>query len=349
VLNLQTGPGLAALLTVPGIGEKRALALADRFGTWDEVVAASPEDMVALLGAAAGRAFLDQRPATLMPPPLPPGSRVLSRHDQDYPAALASIPNAPTLLWVLGTVPPPEMPTIAVVGTRHPSEYGDSVARLVSEGAVSDGIGIISGLANGIDARAHATTIDAGGRTWAVLGSGIDGIEHGSARSALAVRILDTGGGLISEVPPGTPTATHLLTRRNRLQSGLSRATVIAQSGLPGARPAGTMHTARFAIEQDRLLVVGRPSGRWATEDASAGNMALTDPTGCDPQAVYASKPEIAAKVASRTPVADVVLTGRADLPELWRQVHQRPAVPAASNVDTARADLVEVLTLPMP
>lgn len=344
-MDLRTGPGMAAVLGIPGIGEKRALLLADRFGTWGAVLAAQDAEIRGLLGQAVGTKFLRTRPEILEAPALPPGCTVISILDPEYPARLRGIPNPPTLLWVRGTLPPPGRPAVAIVGTRHPTAYGQAVARQAATSAVEAGLGVVSGLATGSDSLAHAAALAAGGGTWAVLGCGVDMVAADGPRGELAARIVASGGGLIAEVPPGTPTAVHLLTRRNRLQSGLALATLIAQSGLPGAQPAGTMHTARFTIEQGRLLVVPQPRGRWADEPESAGNLALTDPHGCDPAVVYATKPDIVARIAARKPVADIVPTRHDDLPAAWEAVHRRPE-PSAEVA--GRAGGMESLPLPL-
>jgi DNA processing protein len=325
-------------MTLKGIGEKRALALAERFGTWDAVLSASDADLINVLGQATGTKFLELRPDAPPTAWLPTGCRIVSIHDAEYPPGLRSIPHSPTLLWVRGTLPPADAPALAVVGTRRPTEYGQSVARLAASEAVKQGFGVVSGLALGCDSLAHTAALDAGGGTWAILGCGIDMVDASGPRADLARRIVANGGGVLAEVPPGTPTASHLLTSRNRLQSGMAAATLIAQSGLPGDRPAGTMHTARFAIEQDRLLVVGRPHGKWAEGEESAGNLALTDPNGCNPQAVYATKPDLVAKIAARKPAADIVLNGRDDLPEVWDQMRTRP-IPAVAVNDPAEPE----------
>src|SRR5206468_2644040 len=106
---------------------------------------------------------------------------------------------------------------------------------------------------------------------------------------------------------------------RNRIISGLADATFIAQTGVPGPLgPAGTLHTARSAIEQGRPLVVARPAGAWADDERSAGNLALTHPSGCDPALLGASDPTVIAMIAARKPIADLVIRDRADLLTLW-------------------------------
>jgi DNA processing protein len=227
-----------------------------------------------------------------------------------YPAALASIPSPPKLLWVRGTLPPPA--AVAVVGTRNPTAFGREVAELAARGATEAGLGVISGLAAGVDTVAHKSALKAGGRTWAVLGSGVD-VPTPTANTALAGEILDKGGGLLAEVPPGTSVTRRQLVARDRIQTGLSLAVVVCQCEIA----SGTMHTARFAILQGRLLVVMRPRGAESDLAANGGNLALSDPNGCDPTLLSATG-KAAQMISGRRPVADLVVEDRDGLAALW-------------------------------
>lgn len=219
--------------------------------------------------------------------------------------------------------PPPDQPLITVVGTRHPTRFGAMAAHTIAYEAAKQGIPTISGLAAGVDTTAHLACLQAGQPTWAVLGQGITTLPPGRRRQ-LADQIVACGGGLLSEVPPDTPCTPRLLVRRNRILAGLSEATVITQTGLPSPRtPAGTLHTARYAIEQGRLLAVAHPAGRYATEPESAGNLALTDPHGCDPAVLHATTPPLVAMIRTRRPVADLVLTGTDTLRQLWQALNR--------------------------
>jgi len=228
----------------------------------------------------------------------------------DYPDRLRSIPFPPRALWVRGSLPPPA--AVAIVGTRRPTRFGREVAEVASTSAVAAGLGVVAGLAAGIDTIAHKSALAAGGRTWAVLGSGLD-IPSPSANGLLAEEIVACGGGLVAEVPPGTPVSRRNLVARDRIQSGLSLAVVICQC----ETSSGTMHTARFAVLQGRLLVVVRPQGADATVAACSGNLALADALGCDPE-LLAAKGDEAELIRARRPVADVVVDSRKDLSEIW-------------------------------
>lgn len=319
-MRLDSTAGLLALLTLPGIGSRRAQQLASSFGTWQALTAAAPTDLASALRYTKTTALIERLADAITPEPppatIPSGVRVLSLHDDSYPDALRTIDSPPVLLWVRGTVPTPNTPMLAVVGTRRPTDFGTGLARTAARDSAERGIGVVSGLADGIDSTAHAAALDANGPTWAYLGQGLDTLDLASPRGQLAARILDNGGGLLAEVACGTPVAAGHLITRNRLQSGTSHATLICQSEVPDrtGRGAGTMHTARYALRQGRTLAVGRPVGRWATETASSGNLALTDPDGCDPSLLHASDDATRALIAQRRPVADVILRDRTDL-----------------------------------
>jgi DNA processing protein len=231
----------------------------------------------------------------------------------DYPAGLRSIPSPPKTLWVRGTLPPAA--AVAVVGTRHPSRFGRSVADAAARSAVAAGLAVISGLAAGIDTVAHESALAAGGLTWAVLGSGVD-VPTPISNAALAEEIVACGGGLIAEVPPGTPVARRQLVARDRIQSGLSLAVVICQC----ETSSGAMHTARFAVVQGRLLVVVRPRGPDGAVTACSGNVALADPNGCDP-ALLSATGRTAELLRARRPMADVVIDDREELAELFERL----------------------------
>ena len=230
-----------------------------------------------------------------------------------YPANLRSIPFPPKVLWVRGALPP--VGAVAIVGTRHPTRFGRSVAHAAACSAVAAGLAVISGLAAGIDTVAHESALAAGGRTWAVLGSGVD-VPTPVSNTVLAEEIVASGGGLLAEVPPGTPVGRRRLVARDRIQSGLSLAVVICQCEIS----SGAMHTARFAAIQGRLLVVVRPREPGRAVTACTGNVALADPNGCDP-ALLSATGKTAELIRARRPVADVVIDSRDELAELLERL----------------------------
>lgn len=304
-------------MAVKGLGPRKVLRLADRVGSSERLSELSQEDLGALVGGHAAT-NLRAAPLDVRPPALPWDGSSIGYFDAAYPATLRTIPDPPPVLWIRGRVP--EQRAVAVVGTRKPTDWSIRTACLIAESAVAHGVPVVSGLALGTDTTAHEACLAAGGVTIAVLGSGVDKPSPATNR-ALADRIVEAGGCLLAEVAPGTKTSARTLVARDRLQSGLSVATFVIQSGIPG----GTLHTARFTIEQDRLLVVAlptRPSGPISERDPYAGNLALTDPAGCDPNVLRADGP-LVAKIAARRPAADLTVSKEEDLRAVWERVDQ--------------------------
>lgn len=328
---LCTGTALSALMTLPGVGAKRAVALAQRFPTWDAFLSATTPDLIPAIGAATAHRLAEAMPTTIPHADLPAGMQVVSIFEPHYPESLRGIPDPPPLLWWQGTLP--TQPALAVVGTRTPTPFGRQVAALSAQVAAEHGLPVVSGLALGVDSIAAASGLDHGRPTWAVLGQGIATFPATGDRAALARRILSEGGGLLAEVPPATPVARHLLTRRNRLQSGLSEAVVIAETSLPTAhKPAGTIHTARFAIEQDRLLAVAAPPPGREDDPDLCGNAALVAHGGIDPMLLHVTDAALAARVRARTPAADLVITGPQDLHALCASIRSNATVASANG-----------------
>lgn len=311
--GLKTASGLARLLTLPKIGNARALRLAEHFGEWERLAAADPGEIREVLGAG----YKDDPEGVVVaaqgsrrPVDLPPDVRVLGCFDADWPTWLRGISAPPVVIFVKGSLPVPG--SVAVVGTRSPTRFGIAVVEKVVDSAAAHGRGIVSGLALGIDAAAHERALRSGALTWAILGGGVD-VPTPTENRDLAERILEAGGGLISEQLPGSKPNPQRLLNRNRLQSAASEVVVVAQCGIP----SGTLHTARYAIEQGRRLAVPRPRPPWDEEPQSAGNLALTDPVGCDP-ARLGVRGTLADTLRERRPIADDVLSDAADIERLW-------------------------------
>jgi DNA processing protein len=172
----------------------------------------------------------------------------LTLSDEHYPDRLRNLSDPPSVLYVRGDV---ELLArerlVAVVGTREPTIFGTSAAQELTGALADDGWGIVSGLAKGIDTIAHRTALEHGAPTIAVMGGGLDRI-YPVENKGLAAQIIDSGGALISEQPRGEQARPQHLIARDRLQSGLSVAVVVAQSGVR----SGTMYTVRFAAAQGR-------------------------------------------------------------------------------------------------
>jgi len=184
----------------------------------------------------------------------------LTAAQQTLPARLVCIPSPPSQLFVLGDadhLPAWDTPALAIVGSRAASRDGLDHTRRVADALARLGVVIVSGLARGIDAAAHQATLDAGGCTIAVLGSGLDQLyprEH----TDLAHRIAQSGA-VVSEYPPDTPPQPGLFPRRNRLVSGLADAVLVIEA----PEKSGALITASAALEQgkDVLVMPGRVAG----------------------------------------------------------------------------------------
>ncbi len=174
---------------------------------------------------------------------------VLTINDPKYPKLLKEIWNPPAILYVKGELPPDDGFNLAVVGTRKISTYGRQIASMLTAELVQNGFNIVSGLALGVDALAHQTTVGLGGKTVAVLGSGIDSESVYPAQNRyLAGEIIKTGGAVISEYPLGAIAMPGNFPLRNRIVSGLSLGTLVIEA----AEESGALITAQCALEQNR-------------------------------------------------------------------------------------------------
>jgi DNA processing protein len=176
------------------------------------------------------------------------GIATLALIDADYPTNLRQIADPPPVLFVRGSITDRDELAVAVVGTRRATAYGRAVAERLATELAYQGVTVVSGLAKGIDTCAHRAAVEAGGRTLAVCGNGLDQV-YPPENSALAQRILDRqAGALVSEFAPGVPPDAVNFPRRNRVIAGLARATVIVEAG----ERSGALITADFALEQGR-------------------------------------------------------------------------------------------------
>jgi DNA processing protein len=204
------------------------------------------------------------------------GISIITYLDESYPAMLRSIPDKPLLLHFKGNLSALESPTVAIVGTREPSAYTKQEGRIISEDFVKGGFTIVSGLALGCDTIAHEAATAQSKPTVAVMAGGLHNI-YPNENTALAIRILEAGGLLISECPFGKNPARSSFKLRNRIQTGLSRGVIVLETGLTG----GTMHTVEYARQQHKPLACMYPaqaSNSIAT--AFAGNKALIQQNG---------------------------------------------------------------------
>jgi DNA processing protein len=195
--------------------------------------------------------------------------RRVARRDPAFPSLLGAIHDPPAQLFLRGSADASllSQPAIAVVGARACSSYGRSVTRSLARDVAAAGLVVVSGMARGIDGEAHRGALEAGGRTIAVLGCGIDR-DYPAAHAELARRIAESGGLVVSEYAPGVEPAPWRFPARNRIIAGLCRATLVVEA----RERSGALITADFALEEGRdvLAVPGE-----ITSSLSAGTNGL--------------------------------------------------------------------------
>ncbi|MEZ4195263.1 MAG: DNA-processing protein DprA [Candidatus Paceibacterota bacterium] len=170
----------------------------------------------------------------------------------DFPPQLLEIPQPPKTLWYQGKLPPRELKLLAVVGSRKYTSYGQQAIETLIGGLANYPIGIVSGLAIGIDSLAHEAALKNNLYTLSVPGSGLDpAVLYPARNKSLAERILQHGGGLLSELSPMTKATTWSFPQRNRIMAGLCHATLLIEAGAK----SGTLITARMAVDYNRELL----------------------------------------------------------------------------------------------
>ena len=267
---------------VKQIGAVRFRALLNAFGDAQTAWNATPSELmqaglsvkiVENLLKVRNQVSLDQVWDTL----LARGIQALTWEDEAYPARLKEIDQPPPVLYLKGALLSEDDWAVAVVGTRHVTAYGRQVAQEIAAFLAVNGVTVVSGLARGVDSIAHSTALHSGGRTIAVLGSGVDRIyppEHRKLADEIAVQ-----GALVSDYPPGTEPAGVNFPPRNRIISGLSLAVVVVEAG----DKSGALITASFAAEQGRdvLAVPGNihaPQSKGANRLIQQGAHPILDP-----------------------------------------------------------------------
>lgn len=245
---------LTLLNLVPEIGSLRLRRLLDAFGTLDGLWKATARELQGVEGIGpqlAERVAAGREDETGLRRELDvagqQGVTIVTLHDAAYPSALRTIPDPPLVLYVRSRLSElDDAPAVAVVGARHASLYGERTAERLAYDLAIRGVTVISGLARGIDGAAHRGALKAGGRTMAVLGSGLSRIyppEHEPMAKQIAER-----GAVMSEYPMETPPLPHNFPRRNRIISGLSLGVVVVEAG----QRSGALITADCALEQGR-------------------------------------------------------------------------------------------------
>jgi DNA processing protein len=254
----------------------------------------------------------------------PVSLRHLTPEAAAWPDALSHIEGPPAELWFRGRLDLlAAMPRVAIVGTRSPTPYGEGQAARFASFLAHRGVCVVSGMARGIDATAHAAALDAGGPTLAVLGCGVD---RPWPRGELADR-LARAGGLLSEHPPGQPPRRHHFPLRNRLISGLAELVLVVEA----AHASGSLITARWAADQGKtvLAIPGRidqPMARGCHRLLREGAGLVEDPAEL--------LPDLGLAVGSQ---------------ERERVVEDSPLVTALRGETLSAEELADRLDLPLP
>jgi DNA processing protein len=252
------------LALTPGIGPRLRKSLLGHFGSAAAVMSAVASDLRAVpgIGQKLSRSIVTARQDLGLDSTLRDcqqnGVTIVTEPDPNYPSAVRHIPDPPGVLFVRGEIKPSDGIAVAIVGTRHATQYGLVQAERLAAGLARCGYTIVSGLARGIDAAAHRGAIKAGGRTLAVLGSGVLNI-YPPENESLANEIVARGA-LISENPPRSPPLSGAFPQRNRIVTGLSLGVIVVEA----ADRSGALISARHAMEQDRIVfaVPGRVDSR---------------------------------------------------------------------------------------
>ena len=245
------------------------------------------------------------------------GAQVVTLESPGYPDLLREIPAAPPLLFYRGQFEPIDRWAVAVVGTRRLTAYGRQVTRDLVSGLVRNGITIVSGLARGIDAVAHRTALEEGGRTIAVMASGIDKVYPPEHRD-MAREIVGGHGVIVSDYPFGAEPESNHFPARNRLISGLSLGVVVVEAG----EKSGALITSRFALEQNRE-VFAVPGN--IHSPVSVGTNRLIQQGGKLVSRVEDILEELNLRMAADQAVAKVVLPETAEEAALISQLSSQP------------------------
>ena len=267
---------------IKGIGAVRFHALLDAFGDLETAWNASLFDLVGAglspkLAERVSQARASVNLDEFIAQAEAAGIRILTWQDDEYPSHLKEIDQPPPVLYLRGEIAAEDDWSVGIVGTRAVTPYGRQVTEELATSLAHNGVTIVSGLARGVDAVAHSAAIKAGGRTIAVLGSGVDKIyppEHRSMAEKIVLR-----GAVVSDYAPGTPPESANFPPRNRIISGLSMAVVVVEAG----DTSGALITAEFAVDQGRdvFAVPGNiyaPQSKGTNRLLSNGAKALLTP-----------------------------------------------------------------------
>lgn len=244
-----------ALNMVNGVGPIRVRALLDRFNEPQAILSASKAELMQVegVGEEVARSVMSWREQVDLDAELQrienAGVKVVARDDAEYPKNLREVYDPPVILYVKGELSERDALAMAIVGSRRTTLYGQEMARKLAFQLARVGIPVVSGLARGIDTAAHSGTLQAKGRTVAVIGCGID-IMYPAENQKLADEIVAKGGAVVTEFPFGVKPDKQNFPMRNRIISGWSLGTVVVEANLK----SGALITANQAAEQGRQV-----------------------------------------------------------------------------------------------
>ncbi len=313
---------LLRLAAVPGIGPSRLRTLVGHFRSASAVFKSSPRELAQVAGvdvktierisSVDGRANAKRQQERLHAV----GARMMTFWDADYPALLKQIYDPPAVLFIKGQLEESDELAIGIVGTRQPSRYGRLVAEKLTAELSSHGLTIVSGLAYGIDTVAHQWAMKSGGRTVAVLGSGLDHI-YPPENKKLSEHIAGRGA-LISEFAMGAGPDRSNFPRRNRLICGLSLGVVVVEAG----QKSGALITAGMALEQNREVFA--VPGNIYSKTSAGSNLLIKE----------------GAQVVTET--EDIL---RVLAPRLKRLTHERPAAHTIPDISAGEKAVLSSLS----
>lgn len=241
-----------ALVSIKDIGPKSIKKLIGVFGSAKAVFSASERALSEIVQSRRARAIKEFQGWDLLEKEMKTlrasGVRLISYGDAEYPAYLKEIPDSPPVLYTRGKFVEEDRYAVAIVGTRMPTQYGVLQAENISYELARMGFTIVSGFARGIDTAAHRGALKAGGRTIAVMGSGID-VPYPPENLSLVEKIAASGA-VTTEFSPGTPPNRENFPKRNRIISGLSLGVLVVEA----AKDSGSLITAGLALEQGKEI-----------------------------------------------------------------------------------------------
>jgi len=256
-LNIEQLTELYLLLSVEGIGPGKIRSLLAKFHSTEKILSTDYHSLTTAEGIStnlaqrirkvnSNRDEIKSRVEDELIKLDKLNAKLITIWDKEYPKLLKKIYDPPIMIQIKGELIEQDEYSIAIVGTRQPTNYGKIQAERIASELVEQGVTIVSGMARGIDSISHSACLKRGGRTIAIIGSGLDVIYPPENRKLFDS--ISERGAVISEFPLGTKPDAQNFPRRNRIISGLSLGTIIIETGIKG----GAMQTARFALDQNR-------------------------------------------------------------------------------------------------